>query len=277
MGKIRTKIIGAEDVEKEQAEKAKARREAKKSNRLAQDKSKKAKNNTSEDIVEEKKPVSEPEMKETSEKKHKKEQIKEVIAAKKTRGKKYLASKKMVDQKKKYSVKEAINLLKKMKYASFDESVELHLNVLEDNIKGEVILPAGTGKTVRVAIVDDDVITNIEAGKIDFDVLISTPQMMPKLVKFAKVLGPKGLMPNPKAGTVTDKPEEAVKKFQGGSIRYKTEPKFPLIHQTVGKMSFKDEDLIENTKSLLKAVGSKNITAAFISASMTPSVQIVVE
>ena len=100
---------------------------------------------------------------------------------------------------------------------------------------------------------------------------------MLKLVKFAKILGPKGLMPNPKNGTVSDKPEEAAKKFKTGSVRYKSEAKFPLIHQSVGKISYSEKQIEENIASFLDSVDRKNITNAFISSTMSPSVQIVVE
>lgn len=272
MGKIRTKLIGAEDVEEKQKKEAQARREAKKL--LKEKKEPEAKEvKTVEPKVEENE-VEENEVQMAEKKKKSKQKVIEVI---KKRGKKYLTTQKLVNEKKKYSYADAIELVKKMKYSKFDESVELHLNLLEDNVKGEVNLPAGTGKTVRVVVLDDKVVADIEDGKIDFDVLITTPSMMPKLVKFAKVLGPKGLMPSPKNGTVTDKPEEAVKKFSGGTIRFKSEPKFPIIHQSIGKLSFKSDDLSKNISAFITAVGKKNIESAFVCATMTPSVQLVVE
>jgi large subunit ribosomal protein L1 len=161
-----------------------------------------------------------------------------------------------------------------MKTASFDESVELHLVVEEQGLKGEVELPHSTGKTVRVAIVDDKVLAAIEAGKIDFDVLITHPSYMPKLAKFAKVLGPKGLMPNPKAGTISPNPEEVAKKFQKGVLRWKTEPKATLIHQMLGKISMKEEEIKENIEAFFKSVGTKNIKKAYLKTTMSPSVKI---
>lgn len=100
---------------------------------------------------------------------------------------------------------------------------------------------------------------------------------MPKLVKYARVLGPKGLMPNPKNGTVSENPEQAAKKFKSGGIHFKSEAKAPLIHQAVGKVSFKPEQLTENVGAFVKAVGMKNITDVYVSATMTPSVRISTE
>jgi large subunit ribosomal protein L1 len=190
------------------------------------------------------------------------------------RGKNYLLAKKQVDKNKSYSIKEAIDLLKKIKYANFDESVELHLNVEKIGLKGEVELPYYIGRQIRVAIVNDKLLEDIEKGKIDFDVLITHPSYMSKLVKFAKILGPKGLMPNPKAGTISTNPEETVKKFQKGLLRWKTEPKFPLIHQVIGKLSADGKNLEENIKVFIKSVGISNIRAAFIKSTMSPSLKL---
>ncbi|OGK62834.1 hypothetical protein A2334_01315 [Candidatus Roizmanbacteria bacterium RIFOXYB2_FULL_38_10] len=193
------------------------------------------------------------------------------------RGKKYLASKKQVDKKKKYSLEDAIILLKKMKYVSFDESVDLHLNVGKTGIRGEIELPHSTGKTVRVAIVNDAVLLELESGRMNFDILITHPSFMPRLAKYAKILGPKGLMPNPKAGTISPNPEEIAKKFLKGTLRYKTENKFPLIHQMVGKLSYEDKKLIENIRVFMNAVGKINILDAFLTSTMTPSIRIDLE
>ena len=97
---------------------------------------------------------------------------------------------------------------------------------------------------------------------------------MPKLVRFAKILGPKGLMPNPKTGTISDKPEEVAKKFKSGTTRFKTEAKFPIIHQVVGKLSFKEEALVENILDFLKAVGPSKIASAYLKSTMSPAIKI---
>ncbi len=152
-----------------------------------------------------------------------------------------------------------------MKRTKFDETVELHINTIETGVSGSLTLPHGTGKATRVTIADvtqdekavDDLIKNIEAGKIDFDVLVATPPTMPKLAKVARVLGPRGLMPNPKNGTVTAKPDDIANKFAGGQFNYKTEAKFPILHLAVGKLSFGDKKLEENITTAVKAIKTK--------------------
>jgi len=283
MGKIRSKIIGLEDVEKEQSQKAKARREAKKAlkgdKKEATKETKKSKKEALSEVVEVVEKTETEEVGAAAKKSDKKSSSKEQGKRGKVRvrGKNYVKAKKLVDAKKTYPLKDAVALLRSMKYATFDESVELHVNTKEANIKGEVSLPHGTGKTVRVVVADDALLAKINDGVIDFDILIAEPSFMPKLVKFARVLGPKGLMPNPKTGTVTDKTAEAVKKFSSGTLRFKTEAKFPIIHQVVGKMSHTDAQLVENVEALVKAIVKKNILNLFISSSMTPSVQITLE
>jgi large subunit ribosomal protein L1 len=120
-------------------------------------------------------------------------------------------------------------------------------------------------------------LANIEKGKIDFDILVTHPSFMPKLARFAKVLGPKGLMPNPKAGTISANPEEVVKKFSKGVLRWKTEPKFPLIHQMIGKISFETKALAENAEKLINVVGKTHVKKAVIKSTMSPSIKLEVE
>ncbi|MFZ2026579.1 MAG: hypothetical protein WAV30_04810 [Microgenomates group bacterium] len=197
--------------------------------------------------------------------------------SKKVRGKKYLEAKKKMGEKKMMKLAEAIELLKKAKYASFDESVDLHMNVVKTGLRGEVELPHSTGKTVRVAIVNDTVLEQLAQGKIEFDVLITHPSFMSKLARFAKVLGPKGLMPNPKAGTVSATPDEVAKKFMKGTLRWKTEPKFPIIHQMIGKLSYDSKQLTENAQAFIDAVGKAQIKNVFIASSMGLSVGVEIE
>jgi large subunit ribosomal protein L1 len=158
--------------------------------------------------------------------------------------------------------------------AKFDETVELHINTIESGISGTMILPHGTGKEIRVAIADDAILSEVEKGKINFDVLIATPAQMPKLAKVARVLGPRGLMPNPKNGTISDKPEEAAKKFQGGQMGFKTESKNPLIHLSVGKTSFEDTQLEENIKTAISAVKRSRIRKVTLKSTMSPGIRI---
>jgi len=271
MGKIRTRILGLEEIEQKQKKEQKEKAAEKKKIRAPGLKggermvAVEVGEKEIEKMEKAKKVIEETEKK--TEKKSKKEK-------KKVHGKKYHEAKKAVDKNKAYSIKEAISLLKKIKYTKFDESFELHLNVDKVGLKGEVELPYSLGKKVRVAIVDDQVLSKIEAGKIDFDVLIAHPSFVPKLVKYAKILGPKGLMPNPKNGTVSPNPKEAAEKFQKGLLHWKTESKFPLIHQMIGKISQKDEELEENIKAFLKAVGLNHIKGAYLKTTMSPSVKI---
>lgn len=260
MGKVKTRILGLEDIEEAQKKEQKEKAAAKKL-----EKKKEVKEEVKTEEVKEEK---------VAEKKVEKKEKKEVKVESKVRGKKYQKVAKMADKNKIYKLEEAVKLVKEMKTAKFDETVELHLNVDETGLKGEVTLPHSTGKTVRVAVVDDKLLEKLEAGKIDFDILVTHPSFMPKLAKFAKVLGPKGLMPNPKAGTISPKPEELVKKFSGGTMRWKTEPKFPLVHQMIGKSSDEDKNLVENAQSFMDAVGMKHILKAFIKSTMSPSLKI---
>lgn len=264
MGKIRTKILGLEAVEEKQKEKTKERREQKKKR---EGKTKEEnKKNTTQPIQETKEEIKIP-------KKEKKPSVKQ--RQKTIRGKLYQKALKQTDKNKIYSLSQAIALLKKIKYAQFDETVELHLNVKDQHIKGEITFPhAEFGKKRRVAVIDNTVLASIEKGKISWDMLIAHPSLMSKLVKFAPLLGPKGLMPNLKNGTLTDDTASALKKFSSSVIQYKTEVKFPLIHQSVGKLSFTDTQLKENITAFIKAVSPSKINTIFLKSTMSPSVRI---
>lgn len=172
------------------------------------------------------------------------------------------------------TVEEAVEFLKKNSNTKFVETVELHINVVESGLKGEVLLPYSTGKTVRIAVADESVIEKLDKNIIDFDILVSTPAMMPKLTKYAKILGPKGLMPNPKSGTVGANTADIVQKFSGNTLRYKTEPKAPIIHMSVGKIDFTSDKLIENINTIIKSLDKKNLKSIFISATMSPSIEL---
>lgn len=276
MGKIRTKTIGLSELEKKQKEEAKTRREQKKKREGEKIRAPGLKGGQKMKQV----AVSDKELKKMEEAKKimekttlndKKQKKKKAV---KSRSKRWSQAKKLIEKGKTYNIKTAVSLLKKMPHFKFNETVELHLNVKDTVVKGEVKLPYSTGKEVRVAIVDDNLLASIKKGKIDFDVLIAYPSFMPNLVKFAKFLGPKGLMPNPKNGTLTDKPEEALKKFKSGSLRFKTEAKFPIIHQAVGKMSLAEKDLIENIKVFISAVNPSKINSVFLKSTMSPAIKL---
>lgn len=263
MGKVKPRLIGDVEVEEKQKKEQK--------NKAAEKKMMK-KN----DVKDDEKTVGIDSNQPSVEKKEKKTVTKKATSVKTTagRGKKYLEAKKLLDSSKLYPLKEAIIILKMMKLVKFDQSVELHLVADKTSLKGEVELPFSTGKIVRVKIADDAVLSDLEKGKIEFDVLVTHPSFMPKLAKFAKVLGPKGLMPNPKAGTVSTKPEDVVKKFEKGMLRWKTEAKFPLVHQMIGKISNEEKNLVANAEKFLNAVGKTHIKNAFIKTTMSPSVKI---
>ena len=173
-----------------------------------------------------------------------------------------------------YKLDQAIDTLKKFKKSKFDETVELHINTKEKGISGQVTLPHGTGKTLVIKIADDAILAEVAKGKISFDVLVATPGMMPQLARVAKVLGPRGLMPNPKNGTITDKPEEAVKKLSGGQINFKTESESPIIHARVGKLSFENSKLKENIITFISAVGNEKINSISLKSTMSPAVKL---
>lgn len=194
---------------------------------------------------------------------------------KETRGrsKKYVAVRSQVDKTKVYDPFSAIELVKKLSYSAFDGTITVDAVLREVGAVGKLTLPHSTGKSVKVAIVDDALIAEIEAGNIDFDFLVTTPQFMPKLAKHARVLGPRGLMPNPKNGTVTGNPEQKKADLEKGELTIKTEKKRPVIHVTIGKVSQDTKELVENYKALIKFLGIK-VTKTTISATMSPGVKI---
>lgn len=269
MGKIRTKILGTQD-EEEQKIKSKARREGKKARKArAPGMEGGARIVAMEDgpIINE--PFVEKEKLEETEKKVKKE-----IKSKKSRGRKFLNSQSFVDKTKKYNLDEVFTLLKKTSYTKFDGTVEAHFNTDEKGLRGSASLPYGIGKEIKVAVATEELIKEIEEGKINFDILITTPDLMPKLAKIAKILGPKGLMPNPKSGTITTDTDALKDKLSKGQIQFKTEPEAPLIHSVIGKVSFTDEQLISNLTCLIKAIGKKHLVSLSLNCTMGPGLKI---
>ena len=210
-----------------------------------------------------------------TEEKLEKEAIKTPKSAKKqkTRSKRYQSIKKTINPLKTYTIKTALELIEKNKISSFDESVEAHFTVKE-KLSASVSLPYGTGKKQKIEIASEKLISNISEGKINFDILIAEPKMMPKLAKIAKILGPKGLMPNPKNGTISEKPNELKKKLEAGSTRFKTEAKANLIHFTIGKISFGPKKLEENLEAFIKAVKPGNIEKASLCSTMGPGLKV---
>ena len=220
------------------------------------------------------------------------------------RGKKYKEALSRVDRTKAYGLSEALELATQTSTVKFDASVELHINLgvdprqADQMVRSTVVLPAGTGKSLRVAVLtadkqaeakqagadlagESDLMAAIEKGKLDFDVLITSPDMMPKLAKLAKILGPKGLMPNPKSGTVTNNVINGVKEAKAGRVEFRIDRQ-AIIHQTIGKVSFKPEDLLSNAKTLINAIMQAKPAAAkgtyvkamTISTSMGPGIKL---
>lgn len=188
----------------------------------------------------------------------------------------------LVDPNKKYNLDEALELVKKTSYSKFDGTVELHIRVKvkgkkgsEEPLRGVVHLPHGIGKKTTVAVAADDVIDQIAATKkTPFDVLIATPEQMPKLAKVAKILGPKGKMPNPKYGTVTDKPAELQKEIEAGRVEYRGDAG-NAIHLPLGKVSWENTKLLENLNAALSAVAAPRILSATLSSTMGPGIPLV--
>jgi len=197
------------------------------------------------------------------------------VKAARVRSKPYQAAKSKVDVAATYAISDAIKLLRDVSLTKFDATVELHLTLKEKGVSKEIELPHSTGKTRRVAIADDKTIAAIESGKIDFDVLYASPDQMAQLVKFAKVLGPKGLMPNPKTGTVVPDPEKsAAAAASKTSVILKTEKDAPLVHTTIGKLSASDQQLSANIQAILTAFAGQLIKAV-LKSTMSPAIKLV--
>ncbi len=220
-------------------------------------------------------------------------------------GKRIQAAREGIDRNKLYSLNEAIGLVKGRSKTKFDETVEVAINLgvdprhADQMVRGVCILPNGTGKTVRVAVFArgdkaeeakaagadivgaEELVQEVQGGKIDFDRCIATPDMMPLVGRLGKVLGPRGLMPNPKVGTVTPDVKSAVNDAKGGAVQFRVE-KAGIVHAGVGKVSFSEEAITQNVKALLDAVQKAKPTGAkgtylkriAVSSTMGPGVKV---
>lgn len=221
------------------------------------------------------------------------------------RSKKYREAAKLVEKGKAYSLKEAVDLALKTNTTKFDATVELHVRLgvdprhADQNIRDHVVLPAGTGKSLRVAVfgdVDDvkkakdagadiaggdEFLQQLDKGQIDFDVLVATPKVMAKLGKYARVLGPKGLMPNPKSGTVAADVAKAVKEAKAGKVEYRVDST-GIVHLGIGKTNFSAPQLLENLQAVLTSIKAAKpsslkgsyVQAIYLTTTMGPSISI---
>lgn len=219
------------------------------------------------------------------------------------RGKAFRKSAEQLEPGKTYNLSQAVKLAKTTSPVKFDASVELHINLgvdpkqSEQNIRDNLVLPAGTGKKLRVAVLtdepaeatkagadiagSDDFLAQLDKGVLNFDVLIATPNQMAKLGKYARVLGPRGLMPNPKSGTVTNDVNKAVSEAKAGRVEYRVDST-GIIHLSVGKVSFSEADLTSNIETVLASVNSNKpgnlkgnyLKSIYLATSMGPSVAI---
>ncbi|MGB0088500.1 LSU ribosomal protein L1P [Planifilum fulgidum] len=220
-------------------------------------------------------------------------------------GKRYLEAAKKVDREKMYEPREALELVKSIAPAKFDETVEVAFRLgidtkrADQQVRGAVVLPHGTGKTKRVLVFakgekakeaeqagadfvgDDDLINKVSQGWLDFDVVVSTPDMMGQVGKLGRILGPKGLMPNPKTGTVTFDVAKAVQEIKAGKVEYRAD-KAGIVHVPIGKVSFDTDKLTENLKTLAEALIKAKPAAAkgtymrsvTVSSTMGPGVRV---
>lgn len=220
-------------------------------------------------------------------------------------GKKYEAATHQIDRSRLYQVEEAVELAKKVAYAKFDETVELdmHLGVdprkADQMVRGTVVLPHGLGRSKRVVVIanadkvneareagadevgGDDIVERIKGGWLDFDALVATPDVMRSVGQLGKILGPRGLMPNPKTGTVTFEVGRAVREVKAGKVEFRVD-KTGVIHAPIGKVSFDAPKLVENAKALIDAVmrakpstaKGKYVKSAGISSTMGPGIKL---
>lgn len=221
------------------------------------------------------------------------------------KGKKYLAKKEQVEKGKLYDVEEAVDLVKKLATANFDETIELHLKLGVDSrhadqqVRGAIVLPNGTGKQVRVLafakgpkadeakdagadfVGAEEYTQKIQQGWLDFDAVLATPDMMGVVGRLGRILGPRGLMPNPKSGTVTFDVANAIKEIKAGKVEYRLD-KSNIIHVAVGKASFEADKLVENIMVLIDAIKKAKPAAAkgqyfrsvTVASSMGPGVKL---
>lgn len=204
-------------------------------------------------------------------------------ADKKSRSKRYLAIAEKVDPNKRYSVDEAIELTKNTSTTKFEGSVELHVKLTEKKgkkkgvdelVRGMFSLPHGVGKDLKVVVVTEEMIDEVfKTKKVNFDVAVATPSLMPKLGKIAKILGPKGKMPNPKFGTVSENPEKAKEEIEKGRVEYKADAG-NVVHQMVGKTSWDNQKIKENIMAVVQIFPKNRIQSLALTSTMGTGIKV---
>lgn len=205
----------------------------------------------------------------------------------KPRSKKYQEKTEGLNRSKSYSLAEVVDMVKNLSYSKFNGTLEAHIVTAQTGLRGLISLPYASGRKIRVLafgknapesgadiIGDDFILSQIEKGQINFDIIVTTPEWMPKLAKVAKILGPRSLMPNPKNGTITEDLKKAVAGFQGGKTEFKTEGKTPVIHLSLGKLDQPTEQLQANLKTLLQTLGKSRVVKVHLAPTMGPSVKL---
>ena len=221
------------------------------------------------------------------------------------KGKRYLEASKLLDKQALYDPEEAVKLVKQTAKAKFDETIEAHVKLgvdprhADQQVRGSVLLPRGTGKTVRVAVFAkgekadeatkagadvvgaEDLAEKVQGGWMDFDVAVATPDMMGAVGRLGRILGPRGLMPNPKAGTVTFEIEKAVREIKAGKVEYRVD-KTGIVHVPIGKASFEEKALLQNLRALMDrlikakpaAAKGQYLRSVALSSTMGPGVKL---
>lgn len=193
---------------------------------------------------------------------------------KRARSRKYRLARTQIDKTKSYPLTEAVVLAKRSSISRFDGNLEAHLNLTQSNLRLTVSFPYSTGSRQKVAIASEALLNQLDQGVVDFNILLSTPEFMPKLLKYAKILGPHGLLPNPKTGTITPDPAKTKQELESGTLQVKSEAKAPLMHLVLGQLSQPDEQLVANLKALIQAVTPKRILKLTLAPTMGPSLKV---
>lgn len=198
------------------------------------------------------------------------------ITTSRSRGKRYVTTRSLVDRTLDYPLADAIDLVIKTSYSKFIGTITADLVVKEIGDQGTLTFPHSTGKTITVEIASEETLTKLEKGVIDFDILLTEPAFVPKLAKYARLLGPKGLMPNPKNGTITAQPAKRKKELEAGAVTIKSERKAPLCHVIIGNTKMPKSELLANASTLLTTLKGR-ILKMTLSATMGPGVKVKVE